>query len=100
MNAQELLQEISDYCRQSGLAESTFGRRAVNDGKLTSRLRNGGRITTETLDRIRNFMHANVGMQGERPMVIERMRPAPVLAASAPSPRPAMSSAAGTDPAG
>ena len=74
MNAQELLQEISDYCRQSGLAESTFGRRAVNDGKLTSRLRNGGRITTETLDRIRSFMSANAGMQGERPMVIQRMR--------------------------
>jgi hypothetical protein len=53
MNAQELLQEISDYCRQTGLAESTFGRRAVNDGKLASRLRHGGRITTETLDRIR-----------------------------------------------
>src|ERR1700751_3880329 len=49
MNAQQLLQEISDYCRRTGLAESTFGRRAVNDGKLTTRLRNGGRITTETL---------------------------------------------------
>ena len=36
-----ILQEISDFCRQSGLAESTFGRRAVNDGKLASRLRNG-----------------------------------------------------------
>ena len=59
MNAQELLQEISDYCRQTGLAESTFGRRAVNDGKLASRLRNGGRITTETLDRIRGFMATN-----------------------------------------
>ena len=34
MNAQELLIEIADYCRQTGLAESTFGRRAVNDGKL------------------------------------------------------------------
>src|SRR5262245_13253855 len=56
MNAQDLLQEIADYCRHSGLAESTFGRRAVNDGKLTARLRNGGRITTETLDRIRGFM--------------------------------------------
>ena len=55
MNAQQLLQEISDYCRSTGLAESTFGRRAVNDGKLTSRLRNGGRITTDTLDRIHGF---------------------------------------------
>src|ERR1700741_1606627 len=71
MNAQELLQEISDYCRQTGWAESTFGRRAVNDGKLASRLRHGGRITTETLDRIRNFMASNRGAQG-RPAVIAR----------------------------
>ncbi|RAI37300.1 hypothetical protein [Rhodoplanes serenus] len=59
MNAHELIQEISAYCRETGLAESTFGRRAVNDGKLAARLRNGGRITTETLDRIRAFMEAN-----------------------------------------
>ena len=72
MNAQELLQEISDYCRQAGLAESTFGRRAVNDGKLTSRLRNGGRITTETLDRIRTFMTIHNGRESARPMIIER----------------------------
>ena len=50
-----LLESIAAFCRRSGIAESTFGRRAVNDGKLTSRLRNGGRITTETLDRIRTF---------------------------------------------
>ena len=72
MNAQELLQEISDYCRQTGLAESTFGRRAVNDGKLANRLRNGGRITTETLDRIRNFMASNQTTPAARPAVIAR----------------------------
>ena len=71
MNAQELLQEISDYCRQTGLAESTFGRRAVNDGKLASRLRHGGRITTETLDRIRAFMTTNRDTVA-RPAVISR----------------------------
>jgi len=54
-----ILREISEFCRRTGLAESTFGRRAVNDGKLASRLRNGGRITTETLDRIRAFMAQN-----------------------------------------
>ena len=73
MNAQQLLQEISDYCRSTGLAESTFGRRAVNDGKLTARLRNGGRITTDTLDRIHGFMAAHPP-QGPRPIVIERSR--------------------------
>src|SRR5450631_2774985 len=71
MNAQELLQEISEYCRHTGLAESTFGRRAVNDGKLASRLRHGGRITTETLDRIRGFMASNRNAAG-RPAVIPR----------------------------
>ena len=73
MNAQQLLQEISDYCRQTGLAESTFGRRAVNDGKLAARLRNGGRITTDTLDRIHGFMSAHPA-QGQRPAIIERAR--------------------------
>jgi hypothetical protein len=51
-----LLAEISEFCRQNGLAESTFGRLAVNDGKLMSRLRTGGRVTGETLGRLRRFM--------------------------------------------
>jgi SAM-dependent methyltransferase len=72
MNAQQLLQEISDYCRQTGLAESTFGRRAVNDGKLANRLRNGGRITTDTLDRIRAFMAENRADMASRPALIPR----------------------------
>src|SRR5579883_960681 len=86
MNAQQLLQEISDYCRQAGLAESTFGRRAVNDGKLASRLRNGGRITTDTLDRIHGFMAAHPA-PSERQIVIERAHaPRPAAPAIAPSP--------------
>jgi hypothetical protein len=85
MNAQELLQQIADYCRHSGLAESTFGRRAVNDGKLTARLRNGGRITTETLDRIRGFMESNQAAPA-RAAVIERARePRPAAPAAAPA---------------
>jgi hypothetical protein len=73
MDAQELLQEISDYCRTRGLAESTFGRRAVNDGKLANRLRNGGRITTDTLDRIRAFMVSDPRSAiGTRPVLIAR----------------------------
>jgi SAM-dependent methyltransferase len=75
MTAQELLAEISDYCRQTGLAESTFGRRAVNDGKLANRLRNGGRITTETVDRIHAFMHANRGVNA-RPVMAYHGGPA------------------------
>src|SRR4029079_13645970 len=47
-----LLDSISEFCRRAGMAESTFGRRAVNDGKFVSRLRDGGRITPETLQRV------------------------------------------------
>jgi hypothetical protein len=71
MNAQDLLREISDYCRQAGLAESTFGRRAVNDGKLAARLRNGGRITVETVARVRAYI-AGHPEETDRPVVIER----------------------------
>jgi hypothetical protein len=78
-----ILREIADFCRETGLAESTFGRRAVNDGKLTSRLRNGGRITTETLDHIRAFMTANRrnGM-ALRPAIIDRKRNSSAAAGS------------------
>src|SRR5579871_119479 len=52
----ELLSEISSFCRQHGLAESTFGRLAVNDGKFVSRLRDGGRVRTHTLSRVKAFL--------------------------------------------
>lgn len=51
-----LLECIADFCRRAGMAESTFGRRVVNDGKFVSRLREGARITPETLERIRSYM--------------------------------------------
>jgi SAM-dependent methyltransferase len=81
MTAQELLARISDYCRQTGLAESTFGRRAVNDGKLANRLRNGGRITTETVDRIQAFMDANRDAGLARTFRVGP-RPEPLIASS------------------
>ena len=51
-----LLDSISEFCRRAGMAESTFGRRAVNDGKFVSRLRDGARITPETLERVSTFL--------------------------------------------
>lgn len=54
--SEALLREIAEYCRDAGIAESTFGRLAVNDGKLVGRIRQGGRITTETAERLRLFM--------------------------------------------
>ncbi len=110
MGAQELLAEITDYCRQAGLAESTFGRRAVNDGKLANRLRNGGQITTETVDRIHAFMSANpaagtVGTHIPRVMVGPATVPNGAPAAAPPVPslpsvvaRAAPAEGGGTDP--
>ena len=46
--SEALLRDIAEYCRSAGIAESTFGRLAVNDGKLVGRLRLGGRVTTDT----------------------------------------------------
>ena len=84
MDAAELLQEITTYCRSAGLAESTFGKLAVNDGKFVNRLRDGGRITAPTLDRIRGFITANPApADGARPFLVKPRR-APEASAAAP----------------
>ena len=41
MKNDQILSQISEFCRNADMAESTFGRRAVNDGKLVHRLREG-----------------------------------------------------------
>ena len=54
--AEQILGEIRDFCRETHTAESTFGRLVVNDGKLVSRLRDGAKITTGTLDKVRAYL--------------------------------------------
>src|SRR5215470_16063765 len=54
--SEEILGEIRDFCRATRTAESTFGRLVVNDGKLVSRLRDGAKITTGTLDKVRAYL--------------------------------------------
>jgi len=56
LESEALLTEISGFCRRVGMAESTFGRLAVNDGKLVSRLRFGGRVRDKTVERVRAFI--------------------------------------------
>lgn len=51
-----LLATISAFCRTRKMAESTFGRHAVNDGKFVSRLRDGARVTPETLVRVSDYL--------------------------------------------
>ena len=59
-----LLRDIEDYCRKTGFAETTFGRRSVNDGKFVSRLREGKGVTVRTLNRVKDFMRANPAPKG------------------------------------
>lgn len=57
MNTQAtLLSEIEAFLHGRDMAESTFGRMAVNDGKFVGRLRQGGNLTTATMDRVRQFI--------------------------------------------
>jgi SAM-dependent methyltransferase len=63
----QLLAEIVAFCQRVGMAESTFGRRVVNDGKLVSRLRYGSRITTETFERIHAFIRKALADRGLQP---------------------------------
>ena len=55
-----LLEEIEAFCRRTGIAESTFGRQSVNDGKLCVRLRDGKDVTLETAAKIRDFITENL----------------------------------------
>ncbi|MFT5139013.1 MAG: hypothetical protein ACI9H8_001160 [Lysobacterales bacterium] len=57
-----LLATIVEFCRQGKMAESTFGRRSVNDGKFVSRLRAGSRVTPETWEKVTTFITANGGV--------------------------------------
>lgn len=54
--SQKLLREIEGFIRSADIAETTFGRKAVNDGKLVSRLRGGGSVTLDKAAHIRRFM--------------------------------------------
>jgi len=51
-----LIEDIEGFCRRHGMAESTFGKQVVNDGKFVGRLRDGKRVTTVTVARVRRFL--------------------------------------------
>ena len=80
MENETVLREITEYCRHFGVAESTFGRLAVNDGKFVGRLRDGSRVTAPTLERVRSFIRA------KQPTGAQARRAAPM--APMPEPRP------------
>jgi hypothetical protein len=64
---ESLIRDIERFCHDEGVAESTFGRRAVNDGKLLSRLRSDRGVTTRTIARVRAFLHDNASLTPGEP---------------------------------
>lgn len=52
----ELLTRIEGFCRLHEIAETTFGFRAVNDGKLVGRLRAGKTINVRTFRQVEAFL--------------------------------------------
>lgn len=86
-----LVREIEEYCRDDGVAESTFGRLAVGNSKLMTRLRGGKGVTLKTLQRLREYMRRHRPQAGASPIVkFDRSEPAsadavqPETAADAP----------------
>jgi SAM-dependent methyltransferase len=89
LESEALLTEISGFCRRVGMAESTFGRLAVNDGKLVSRLRFGGRVRDKTVERVRAFIDrekqggGGVGAPAQRNRTPTLAMPVPMAASAA-----------------
>lgn len=54
----QLLSEIEEFLRTRKMAETTFGRMAVNDGKFVARLRAGANMTLATIERARNHIRS------------------------------------------
>ena len=74
-----LIDEIEQFCRARTIAESTFGRMAVNDGKFVGRLRSGKGVTTRTLKRVQDFMAGEAALS----MVVDPAAPLKKPAAGA-----------------
>ena len=58
MSKDQLLTAVIEFCQKYKMAESTFGRKAVNDGKFVSRLRTGARVTPETFEKVKKFINS------------------------------------------
>lgn len=60
MNDQtQFLTDIEHFISTAGISESTFGFKAVNDGKFVKRIRHGGRMYRETEEKVRRYMRTH-----------------------------------------
>jgi hypothetical protein len=74
MDKHPLLPVIETYLRETGIAASTFGQKAVKQSTLVQRLRLGGSIGWRTENRIRQFMKSKAARQVKPKPRIPRRR--------------------------
>lgn len=58
----DLLTEIQDFIRETGIGPSYFGKASCGNSELVERLENGGTVTLTTAERIRAFMRERSGV--------------------------------------
>lgn len=56
MTTHELIEEIDAFLKRSGMTQSAFGLRALNDSHFVRRLREGKDVRLRTVARLRQFM--------------------------------------------
>ena len=56
METMGLVREIDVFLAESDMAESTFGRKAVNDGKFVNRIRQGGDVSIRIAEKVRLYI--------------------------------------------
>src|SRR5260221_1467306 len=87
--AGSLLGSIADFGSRPGMAESTLGRRAVNDGKFVARLRDGARVRPEAVTGVTGFMTQHGGRgAGDAPRELRPLISGTGGARAAPAPSP------------
>ena len=59
MEPETLLTKIKAYCAAAEMKPSVFGLKAVNDGKLVSRLEAGGECLPRTSKKVATFIAEN-----------------------------------------
>ena len=56
---QQLMEAISAHLEEFGLKETTFGKYAVNDGKLVERLREGRPVGIDVAEKVLAFIETD-----------------------------------------
>lgn len=57
-DSERLLRDLKRAARKTGLAMSTLGKRAINNGRIHLRLQSGGYVRLATAKKLRAFLDA------------------------------------------